>query len=125
MQLVPQQLVPAVRAYIQQQGADPNLIANDGSINPAGVVNVFFDTVTVRTAITPDLVFPINSSGAPPSAAMQQLMNTVQPTITLSGRAGTVTVNPYGTPVGQTSWAPLVIGGVFAIGFLAWALTGE
>lgn len=125
MQILPAQLVPIAQQYIRSQGLDPGVIGNDGSLNAAGVVDIFFDEVTVRTAITPDLIFPIAASGAAPSQAMQQLMNTLQPSVTLSGRAGTVTVAPYGAPVGQTSWLPLVIGGGAAIAFLVWALTGK
>lgn len=125
MQLIPQQLVPAVRAYVQQQGLDPGMINGDGSLNAAGAVNIFFDTVTVRTAVTPDLVFPIAASGQPPSQAMQELMRQLQPSVTLSGRAGVATVAPYGQAQGQTSWWPLVLGGGAAIAFLVWAVSGK
>lgn len=125
MQILPQQLVPVAQQYIRSQGYDPGIFNSDGSLNAAGAVNIFFDTVTVRTAVTPDLVFPIAASGAPPSAAMQQLMNQLQPTVTLSGRVGTVTVAPYGQAQGQTSWWPLVIGGGAAAAFLFWALFGK
>jgi hypothetical protein len=104
---------------------DPGIFNSDGTLNAAGAVNIFFDEVTVRTNITPDLVFPIAASGAPPSPAMQQLMNSLQPSVTLSGRAGNVTVAPYGQAQGQTSWWPLVLGGTAAVAFLVWALTGK
>lgn len=125
MQILPAALVPAAQSLISQQGYDPNLISGDGSLNPAGVVNIFFDSVVVRTAITPDLIFPINASGAPPSEAMQELMRTIQPSVTLTGRAGTVTVAPYGAPTGQTSWLPIALFGLGGLAFVGWALFGK
>lgn len=126
MQFLPQPLVPVAQGFLRQQGLDPNIFAPDGSIRAEGVVNIFFDTVTVRTNVTPDLVFPISASGQPPSPAMQELMNQLQPTVTLSGRAGSVTVNPYGTAQGGgRSWWPVALFGVGAVAFLGWALFGK
>lgn len=124
MQLVPAALVPAVRQYIQSQGADPAIFNNDGSVNPLGAVGLFFDTVTVRTSITPDITFPINASGQPPSRAGQELLEQLQPVVVMSGRAGTVEVAPYGMPVGRRSWLPVVLVGAGAVLFIGWAVFG-
>ena len=125
MQFLPQPLVPVAQGFLREQGLDPNTFAPDGSIRPEGIVNIFFDTVTVRTNVTPDLVFPINASGQPPSDATQELINQLQPSITLSGRIGTVTVSPYGIPQGQRSWWPIVLVGLGGVAFLSWALFGK
>lgn len=124
MQLIPAAVVPAVRSFIQSQGGDPNLINYDGSVNPTGAVALFFNEVRVKTAITPELVFPINARGAAPDPVMQQFLNQLQPTVTLTGPAGTVVAAPYGMPVGQRSWWPvgLAVGG--AVLFVGWALFG-
>jgi hypothetical protein len=125
VQILPPQLVPVAQGLLRQQGFDPNIFAPDGSLKAEGIVNIFYDTVTVRTAVTPDLVFPISATGEPPSPAMQELMNQLRPTVTLSGRAGTVTVSPYGTPQGARSWWPLALFGVGSVAFLGWALFGR
>jgi hypothetical protein len=103
---------------------DPGIFNADGSLNPSGAVSILFDRATVRTAITPDLVFPLSPSGEPPSRAMQELMNQLQPSVTLSGRFGNVEVSPYGQPVGQRSWLPLILLGGGALAFVGWALFG-
>lgn len=125
MQLIPASLVPVARGYLQQQGYDPSIFNLDGSLNELGAVSLFYDTVTISTAVTPDLVFPISPSGAPPSPAMQQLLNQLQPTVKLTGRAGTVLVAPYGAPQGQRSWLPLALIGGGAVLFVGWAFFGR
>lgn len=122
---IPVQLVPAMRNALQNEGLDPNIVGYNGEISGAGLVGLAFDTVTVRTAVTPDLVFPISASGAPPSRGTQELLNQLQPTVILSGRAGDYTLAPYGQAKGQTSWLPLVLIGGGALAFLAWAMFGD
>lgn len=124
VQLIPPQLVPVAQQYLRQQGMDPALFNGDGSINPVGIVGVVFDKVTIRTAITPDLVFPIAASGEPMSPAMRQLMEQVQPEVVLDGRFGPVTVSPYGTPHGQRSWLPVALVGAGVVLFIGWAVFG-
>ena len=125
MQLIPAQLVPAAQAFIRQQGYDPNIIAYDGSINAAGIVSLAFNKVEVSTAVTPTISFPISASGEPPSPAMQELLNQLQPTVVLSGPAGRIEVAPYGMPAGQTSWLPIALFGLGSVAFLGWALFGK
>lgn len=125
MQLIPPYLVPAAQTFLRQQGMDPALFNADGSMNPVGLVGVAFDQVTVRTAITPDLVFPISASGAPMSPATRELMERLQPEVTLHGRFGQVTVAPYGaSPQGWRSWWPLALAGAGTVLFVGWAVFG-
>lgn len=125
MQILPAYLVPVAQGLIREQGGDPNILFPDGSINPTGAVSLFFDRATVRTAITPDLIFPISASGEPPSRAQQELIAQLQPSVTLSGRAGTVIVAPYGVPQGSRSWIPIALFGAGAVLFIGWALFGK
>ncbi len=124
MQILTPALVPVARALLIQQGADPNIIDSNGNLSAVGAIGLFFNEAEVRTALTPAIRFPITASGAPPSPAVQDLLNQIQPSVVFTGPAGTATVAPYGVPVGQTSWLPLVLIGVGAIGFLGWALFG-
>lgn len=125
MQILPASLVPVAQGFIRQQGYDPRIITSDGSLDPGGALSIFFDQAVVRTAITPDLVFPINAQGEPSSPAMQQLMNQLQPSVTLTGRAGTVVIAPYGQAQGQRSWLPIALFGAGAVLFIGWAFFGK
>ena len=106
-------------------GPDLNTFVNQGGINTSGVISQFYNQVTVRTAVTPDLVFPITANGPPPSAASQQLLDQLQPTIILSGPAGEYTLAPYGQATGQRSWLPIALVGVGAVLFIGWAVFGR
>ena len=123
MQILPPQLVPAATGFLKAQGLPP-IFAADGSLDGGATVALLFDEVRVSTAITPDLVFPIGPTGGAPSRAQEELLAQLQPTVTLSGRAGTVTVSPYGHPHGEHSWLPLALLGGGAVLFLGWAIFG-
>lgn len=127
MQLIPQALVPAVQAYLTSQGQNPNLIGLDGSISPEGIVAFAFNEVTVHTSITPDITFPIAASGAPPDPTVQALLSTLQPSVTLSGPAGTINVAPFGQAVGTGSlgWWPIAIGVTAVLGFIGWSVFSD
>ncbi len=125
MQILPPSLVPIARATIQASGGDPNVFNNNGELNAAGLIALAFNQAEVRTALTPNIRFPISASGQPPSAAVQALLNQIQPSVVFSGPAGEVTIAPYGTPVGQQSWLPLALFGAGAILFVGWAVWGK
>lgn len=125
MQILTPALVPAAQALIMSQGGDPNLLSPNGELNIVGAIGLFFNEAEVRTAVTPAIRFPIAATGAPPSPAVQELLNTLQPSIVLSGPAGTVTAAPYGVPVGESSWLPIALVGVGALAFIGWALFGD
>lgn len=56
-----------------------------------------FQTVEIRTAMSPPVVIDLNAPTDPQSEA---LMRMVQPALILNGPAGTYTVAPYGVPTG-------------------------
>lgn len=125
MQILPPALVPAARTALQNEGFDPNTIGNDGTLNVTGVIARFYNTVTIRTSVTPDLVFPISPDGGQPDRATQELLNELRPTVILSGPAGVYELAPYGNTQGQTSWWPLALAGGGLALFLGWAIFGK
>lgn len=127
MQLIPTALVPAVQAYLITQGQNPNIVHTDGSIDPEGIISFAFNEVTVHTNVTPDITFPIAASGAPPDPTVQALLSSLQPSVTLSGPAGTINVAPFGQAAGTGSfgWWPLAVGGLAVFGFIGWAIFSD
>lgn len=121
---IPQALIGPFRSALQSQGFDPNTIDAYGNIQAAGLISAFYDQVTIRTSVTPDLVFPISATGSPPSELQQELLNQLQPTVIISGRAGTTVLAPYGQAMGQKSWWPLVLFGGGTLAVLGWAIFG-
>lgn len=106
-------------------GLDINDLVNQGGVNAPGIISQFYNQVTVRTAVTPDIVFPISAGGPPPDLATQQLLNSIQPTVIISGPAGSFTLAPYGQAVGQRSWLPIALVGVGVVAFVGWAIFGK
>lgn len=107
-------------------GLDINSILQPGgNLNVPGIISQAYNQVTVRTAVTPDIVFPISANGPPSSAATQELLNQLQPTVIISGPAGSFVLAPYGQAVGQTSWVPIALFGLGAAAFIGWALFGK
>ncbi len=124
MQLINPNLVSVSRALIAAQGGNPLMLNDDGSLNPNGIVSLFFNTVEVRTSATPPIRFPIGPSGPPAAPGTDSLVRTLKPTIILSGPAGEVTVAPYGTVIAE-SWLPVIIVGTAALGLLGWLVFGQ
>lgn len=122
---IPQVLIGPFRSALQSQGVDPNTIDAYGNIHPEGLVSAFYNQVTVRTSVTPDLIFPITASGPPPSDAQREILGQIKPTVILSGPAGVATLAPYGQAQGASSWWPLVIFGGGTLAFIGWAVFGR
>jgi hypothetical protein len=122
---IPQPLVGALRNALQNEGLDPNTIDWNGELHPEGLVAAFYNQVTVRTSVTPDLVFPISPTGAPPSDVQQELLNQLQPTVILSGPAGAFTLAPYGQAVAARSWWPVALFAGGTLAFLGWTVFGR
>lgn len=125
MSTIPQALVNPLRSALQSQGLDPNTVDIYGNIHPEGLISAFYNRVTVRTSVTPDIVFPITASAEPPSQVEQEVLNQLQPTVILSGPAGEFTLAPFGHATGTTTWWPLVLVGGGALAFLGWAIFGS
>lgn len=63
-----------------------------------------FNTIEIRTALSPPVLIDVN---APPDPQSEALLRVVQPAITLNGPAGTYQIAPYGVPTGIS---PEIIG---------------
>ena len=116
-------MVPLARGLISAQNGNPWMLNDDGSLNPDGVLALFFDTVEVRTTATPALRFPIGPTGAPADPTTDALIRSLKPTVILSGPAGRVEVAPYGVTE-PGSWWPLAIGGTAAALLAGWLVFG-
>jgi hypothetical protein len=114
-----------VRTRHNAYGLDASDIINSSGVNIPGIISQAYNQVTIRTAVTPDIVFPISATGAPPDAASQQLLNQLQPTVIVSGPAGSFSLAPFGQPVGQRSWLPIALVGLGAVLFVGWAVFGK
>ncbi len=123
MQLVNPAMVGVTRNLIVSQGGSPFLINDRGEINPDGLISLFFNTVEVRTSVTPPLRFPIGPTGAPSDPATGALVESLKPTVIFSGPAGEVVIAPYGTEVAQ-SWLPIILAGTAVVALVGWLVFG-
>lgn len=123
MQLVPRELVPVAQSLIAKQGYNPYLIDANGNLDAGGVLGVFFNEVEVRTTVTPPLKFPITATGPSPDPMMQEVLESLRPTVIFTGPAGREVIAPFGETSGASSWLPVaLVGGaiVLGIGYLLW-----
>lgn len=72
-------------------------LRNFQAIDAQALLALAYDTVTIKTALTPPIVIDLRESG---SGQVTQLMKDVQPAVILSGRAGRVVIAPAGEPSG-------------------------
>lgn len=98
LQIVPPALVGIARMAFQSQGIPPGAVSDDGTIDPQALIALAFDTIEIRTRLTPPI--RINLKDLSPNPEMQRLLNQVQPAVKLTGRAGTYTFAPQGIPDG-------------------------
>jgi hypothetical protein len=95
MQIVPAALVGAARSSLRAQGFDPDLIKPNGEIDPAGLITSAFETVEIRSALTPPMVIKLRGPSNPNT---QKLIDEVQPMLVLQGKAGRYQFAPSGVP---------------------------
>ncbi len=124
MQLINPSLVGVTRTLISSQGGNPWMINNDGTLNPDGVLALFWNNVEIRTSVTPPIKFPIGPTGTPSSPSADLLVKSLKPTVILSGPAGQITVAPYGTVVAE-SWWPAIIAGGLGLALVGWLVFGQ
>ena len=70
-------------------------------MDPKNLFMQFFNTITIRTAAYPDPITIDLRSPTDPST--REVMQLLQPAITISGPMGTFDVAPYGMPSGVSS----------------------
>ena len=101
-----------------------NLIDSIASGNPAAALANLYDTIEVRSSVSPPVRLNVASlvdSGQPskPSWFAQML----KPTVVLSGSGGRAVVAPYGEAGDGTLITVLTLGGLFGLGVLVGRLS--
>lgn len=116
---LPTLLVIPFRAALQAAGYSPNIITDDGNLDPGQLVATAYDTIEFRSTLLP--LSPIRTAefvdGKPSGLGFGALL---KPAIILTGRNGKVEIAPYGTPDASTAWfgLALIVGGLFGVGYL-------
>lgn len=95
LKLIPPALVPLVRPLLTSQGISQRAVNDAGEVDELELVAMGFDTIEIRTAYTPVTRMPV---AGPVDPKTEEALKDVKPAITLSGRAGRVTIAPYGVP---------------------------
>jgi hypothetical protein len=105
--IIPTVLIGPARASLQAQGTDPMIIKDDGSLDYERLIGTAFDTVEIRTTVTPPWRIDLRPGEPPPEGAPPQLPMVAQlkPSVILSGRFGRAVIAPYGLPEGSTAIA--------------------
>jgi hypothetical protein len=116
-------LLPAIaagpaRALLASQGYDANIIGADGTLDVMSLLASAFDKVEISTSLyahTIDLRAPSDPAAM---AKVSSALRYLQPSITFRGRAGTVTLAPYGKAASPSLALPLLILGGAAVGLM-------
>lgn len=115
---IPQVLIAPLRVALQQQGFPPEMVRDDGSLNPAGLLSTVFDEVEFRSALWPNINVKTRQLLAQGPA--NPFMAWVKPTVILRGGGQETIVAPFGQHPGGTV-IPVIGVGVLLIG-LGYAL---
>lgn len=115
-------MIPGVRAALVGQGFPADTINDDGTLNPASLLALVYDTIEFRSAATPPIV--INTKDLlTPSTQPNPFLQWLKPTVVLKGAQQQTVIAPLGES--QGSWG-VPLGGAAALvglGFaLGWAL---
>lgn len=117
--LLPPILVGPFRAALQVAGYSPNIVTDEGSVDPGQLVASAYDTIEFRSRIFPSLAFSTASliGGGPTGGGLAELL---KPSVILTGRSGKVEVAPYGTPDPATGLFGFILfaGTLISIGYL-------
>lgn len=114
MSAIPAVMVPSVRAALYAQGLPPELVTNEGTINPSGLLASIYDTVEFRSAASPTVKVSTRSlvdANAPSNPLVQWL----SPSVAFTAADGQVVeIAPYGRKEG--GWLPLLLGVTALVG---------
>lgn len=113
LQILPPALVIPGRLALQAQGIDGRMISDSGDVNPQALVALAWDTVEIKTAVSPPIVIDLKKSG---KGQASQIIRDLQPVVTLNGRAGRVVIAPAGEPSGIKNLQPAAIQAGLGIG---------
>jgi len=120
---IPLLLVEPLRAALVSQGFPRETVTNSGQINPAGLLAGSYDTLEIRTAITPPIIIDTRSLLID-NGKRNPLLDAVKPTIILRGNGGVNVIAPYGpAPEGGMVVPLFIIGALIGIGVLIGRVT--
>lgn len=113
MASIPVILVEPLRQALMTQGFPRETVGNDGTINPAGFLAGSFDSMQIRSNITPNIDISTAELLKDDGKGGNPLLRYIRPTIVLTGKGGTSVIAPYG-PAQSGGW----IVPFFVVGFL-------
>lgn len=108
---IPQVFIAPLRAALAAQGFPRETIGDNGVLNPAGLLAGSYDSLELRSAITP--TFRIDTKALLSDGPRNPILDAVKPTVILTGPAGTNVIAPYG-PAAAGGW----VVPVFFVGLL-------
>ena len=117
LRLIPPEFVGVARQILVKNGIDPLFLSANGEMDPRALIALGYDTMTVRTNATPDMVTILNRN-TPEDPNTTALLMQLQPTVIFQGRAGRLAFAPYGEAIGG-SWDTLNIVGFSGVGAVA------
>lgn len=114
---IPGVLIGPLRVAFQSQGFPPEMVKDDGTINPAGLLATVYDEVEIRSSLWPTQTIRVNEllkSGNP-----NPFLQWVKPTVVLRGKGQETIIAPYGASPGG-SVIPVVgaVVGLVGLGYL-------
>lgn len=110
---IPQVLIQPLRVALQQQGFPPEMVRDDGSVNPAGLLSTLYDEVEFRSSLWPNIT--AKTRGLLTDPTPNPFMSWVKPTVVLRKGDATTTIAPYGVSPGGTV-IPVVGGALLLVG---------
>ncbi len=106
---IPAVFIAPLRLALTSQGFPAETITNDGRINPAGLLAGAYDTIEIRSNVSPPII--IDTRELLKDGGPNPLMNTIKPTIVLSGASGRNLIAPYGVADSGGWIVPLFVAG--------------
>ena len=97
---IPQVLIQPLRVALQQQGFPPEMVRDDGSLNPAGFLATLYDEVEFRSSLWPNIT--AKTRGVLMDQQPNPFLSWAKPTVVLRKGDATTTIAPYGVSPGGT-----------------------
>jgi hypothetical protein len=95
---IPQVLIAPLRVALQSQGFPSEMVKDDGTINPAGLLAATFDEVEFRSALTPTV--RVNTRQLLKEGRPNPFLAWARPTVVMRGAGQEAVVAPWGQHAG-------------------------
>jgi hypothetical protein len=116
--LLPSIAAGPARALLASQGYNPAIIGTDGALDVMNLLASAFDKVEISTSLYAHAIDLLAPSDPAATAKVSRALRYLKPAITFRGRAGTVTLAPYGKAAAPSLALPLLILGGAAVGLM-------